>query len=498
VQWERTVTDLLGLTQALGLSSSFIGEPLLSMFDNNGSVLSVSPDLWLDYQRAAETVGLTVAQDPQIIARILPNAPTDPAARARAFIEAFGLRAYRRPLNETEIVRIQALFDQGTTLVGGNDAFLAGVELVVSFMLQSPHFLYRAELSSTVVDGKIPLNGYEVASRLSYGLLNSMPDQELLSAAAAGALATRDELLAQATRLLATPAAQDTVRDFHAQLLRMHEYEVVSKNDPLFEGNPGADLKQEALTFAQQSVFGPTGTLNELLTASYTYGNSRIRDIYGADVISAPQSNTADEWGRIELDPAHRAGLLTQIGFLAANGEGSTPNSIMRGVYISKRVLCVQLPDPPDMIPPLPALSPDQTNRERVETLTANSPCNSCHGALINPVGFALEHLDGFGQYREIENDKPVDASATYTLDGATVTYDGAAEFAQVIANSAQAHNCYSRRWAEYLYGHDLDPAQVVDQNLILQGGALSKGGAMVQNLIVQLLATDTLLSRLP
>ncbi|HEX2881265.1 MAG TPA: DUF1587 domain-containing protein, partial [Polyangiaceae bacterium] len=95
-QWERTVNDLLGLAESIGLSSSFIGEPLLSMFDNNGSVLSVSADLWLDYQRAAEAVGLRVAQDPALISRVLPNPPADAAARARAFIEAFGLRAYRR------------------------------------------------------------------------------------------------------------------------------------------------------------------------------------------------------------------------------------------------------------------------------------------------------------------------------------------------------------------------------------------------------------------
>jgi hypothetical protein len=372
------------------------------------------------------------------------------------------------------------------------------VELAVSFMLQSPHFLYRAELSSTVVDGKIPLSGYEVANRLSYGLLNSMPDAELLSAAAAGGLLTRDEIVAQATRLLATPAARETVEDFHGQLLHMIEYEAVSKNDPLFEEDIGLDLKQEGVTFAQQSVFGPVGTLNELLTASYTYGNSRIRDIYGEDVLSAPQSNNVDEWGRIELDPTRRAGLLTQIGFLAANAEGALPNSIMRGVHISQRVLCVNLPPPPDMIPPFPELSPDQTNRERVEVLTGDEACAACHATLINPLGFALEKLDGFGQYRELENDRPIDASATYTLDGAAVSYNGAVEFSQALANSQQAHNCYSRRWAEYLYGRDLDPALVGDQNLIMQGGALSKGGAQIQNLIVQLLATDALLSRLP
>ncbi|HEX2878898.1 MAG TPA: DUF1588 domain-containing protein, partial [Polyangiaceae bacterium] len=268
--------------------------------------------------------------------------------------------------------------------------------------------------------------------------------------------------------------------------------------DPLFEDGIGADLKQESVRFAQESVFGATGTFNELLTASFTYGNSRIRDIYGSDVLAAPQSESSDTWGRIELDPTHRAGLLTQIGFLAANAEGTLPNSIMRGVHISQRVLCVDLPPPPDMIPPFPELSPDQTNRERVETLTGDPACAACHAGLINPLGFALEKLDGFGQYRDLENDRPIDASATYNLDGAPVSYDGAVQFSQALANSQQAHDCYSRRWAEYLYGRDFDPGVVGDRNLIVQGGALSKGGALVQNLMVQLIATDAVLSRLP
>jgi hypothetical protein len=160
--------------------------------------------------------------------------------------------------------------------------------------------------------------------------------------------------------------------------------------------------------------------------------------------------------------------------------------------------LCVDLPPPPDEIPPFPALSPDQTNRERVQALTGDAACTGCHGVLINPLGFALEHFDGMGQYRDSDNGQPVDASATYTIDGAPVSYAGAVEFAQMLAGSNQANECYARRWAEYLYGRDFDTARLTDQNLILQGGALSKGGATVIDLITQLVATDAFSSRLP
>jgi hypothetical protein len=150
------------------------------------------------------------------------------------------------------------------------------------------------------------------------------------------------------------------------------------------------------------------------------------------------------------------------------------------------------------MIPPLPAPTADQTNRQRVEVLTGEQPCASCHAALINPLGFALEQFDGLGQYRETDNGQPVDASAIYPIDGEPVAFVGAVEFAELLASSSEANQCYARRWAEYVYGRDLTPADLADQNLILQGGALSKGGAAVTDLITQLVATDAFASRLP
>jgi Protein of unknown function (DUF1592)/Protein of unknown function (DUF1588)/Protein of unknown function (DUF1595)/Protein of unknown function (DUF1587)/Protein of unknown function (DUF1585) len=498
-QWENTVRDLFEMPMPLGLSSSFVAEPLLSAFDTNGSLLSVGADLWLDYQTAAETVATNVAHDATLLAKIVPSTTAGSAAKAKAFIETFGLRAYRRPLTDAEITHLVDLFNKGPMLIGSADPFADGVELVLGLILQSPHFLYRTELSTATVDGRIPLDHYEVATKLAYSLTNTMPDADLFTAAAAKHLQTRDDVLAQATRLLGTQGAEDTTADFHNQLMRMREYDIVHKDEklyPTFTG-AGADMKEEALTFVHDVVFEQGHGLTELLTAPYTFANSRISQFYGLKT-STPRDGQPDPFVRVELDPKQRAGLLTQVGFLASNAEQATPSIIIRGVHIAKDILCVDLPPPPDMVPPLPPLASNSTNRQRVEMLTKEAPCNSCHTNLINPLGFAFEHLDGIGQYRTQENGQPIDATAKYALDDQPADFDGAVQLIGAIAKSQQAHDCYSRHLIEYLYGRDTDASNGADENLIAQAGARSKNDWSVKNLILNLVATDAFLTRSP
>ena len=498
-QWENSVRDVLKLPAALGLSSSFVAEPLRSTFDTNGSLLSVSPDLWQDYQTAAETAANKVARDPSLLVSVAPAMPADTAGRARAFIEKIGARAFRRPLTDAEIARYVTQFDRGPTLIGSGDAFADGVEVVLAGFFQSPSFLYRVELSTTVASGAVVLNDYEIASRVSYGLTNSVPDDTLFAAAAAKKLTARGGVIEQATRLLGTPAAQSAVASFHDQLFRMREYDAIKKDEKLFPNfgaGVGADLKTEALTFVTDVVFTQDRGLLELLTAPYTFANSRVGKIYGVTV--TPPAGQPAAFVRIALDPLQRAGLLTQAGFLAANGEQQTPNIIMRGVHIAKDVLCVDVPPPPDAVPPLPAILPNSTNRQRVENLTKDAPCNTCHATMINPLGFAFENLDGIGGFRTQENGQAINSSASYTLDGMTTTYNGAIPLIQAIAASKQAHDCYARHWVEYLYGRDVDMSNAADQDLVAQAGALSKGNTSVKNLIVNLVATDAFLTRLP
>jgi Protein of unknown function (DUF1592)/Protein of unknown function (DUF1588)/Protein of unknown function (DUF1595)/Protein of unknown function (DUF1587)/Protein of unknown function (DUF1585) len=487
-QWENTVRDVLKLSAVTGLSKSFVAEPLRSTFDTNGALLSVSADTFQDYQNAAESLSGTIAKDAAIKSRLAPQPD------ATTLIKNLGKRAFRRLLTDAEVTAIKSLFDKGKALVGSGDDFADGVQLVADYMFQSPHFIYREELSNTAVAGKVPLGAYEVASKLSYAITASMPDDELLAGADSNALATRDQVAAAAKRLLATPGATETLLDFHDQLLVMRNYDNISKKPtfPGFETGAIDDLKQEAKHFIQDIVFQQDHGFTTMMTAPYTFANARIRGLYGLDSAGA----TATDFTKLQLDPTQRAGLLTQIGFLAANGEQDTPNIIIRGVHIARKILCAALPPPPKNVPPLPAIAPNSTNRQRVETATKESPCNSCHATIINPLGFALEHLDGVGKYRTVDNGQPIDSSGSYSIDGKTVPIGGAVELANAIANSDQAHACYAQNMAEYLYGRVV--SRETDNQLVQQGGWLSRDKESVQNLIVNLLATDAFLTRLP
>jgi hypothetical protein len=487
-QWENTVKDALKLGAPTGLSKAFVAEPLRSTFDTNGAVLSVSADTFQDYQLAAESLASTVAHDAAIKTRLAPQAD------ATTLIKNLGKRVFRRPLTEAEITACKTLFDKGKALIGSGDDFADGVEVVADYLFQSPHFIYREELSSAAVGGKVPLDAYEVASKLSYAIIGSMPDDALLDSADKNALSTRDQVVAEAKRLLATPDATEALLDFHDQLLVMRGYDNISKRDTFagFGDGVAEDLRQEAKHFIQNVVFQQDQGFTTLMTAPYTFANARIRGLYGLDSGGA----SATDFVKVDLDPTQRAGLLTQIGFLASNAEQDTPNIIIRGVHIARKILCAALPPPPMNVPPLPAIQPDSTNRQRVELATKDAPCNGCHTSIINPLGIALEHLDGVGKYRTQDNGQPIDSTTSYVIDGESVPITGAADLASAIATSDQAHACYAQHVAEYLYGRVI--TRETDNQLVQQGGWLSHDKQSLQNLVVNLLATDAFLARTP
>ncbi len=498
-QWENTVRDLLRLPAPLGLSKDFVSAPLVTDFDTNGGVLTVDSNNRTDFQTAAEAIAKKVAHDPALLALVAPAA-ADPAARAKGFIQSFGQRAFRRPLAAADTDRYVALFNKGAMLLASGDAFVDGVEVVLRALFQSPHFLYRIESSTAAVGGKIALGDYEIASRLSYGLANTMPDDALLSDAAAKKLQGRDAVVEHAKRLLASPAGQTTVSDFHYQLLRLRDFDQINKDQqkaPAFTPEVNADLKQEALAFVNNVIYGQDKGVAEMLSAPYTFANSKVAKIYGLNV-PTPAAGQPDPFVRVSLDPTQRAGLLTQVGFLAANAEGQTPAIIVRGVQIARDVLCVTIPDPPDDVPPLPELTPMSTNRQRVEMLTNNPPCSTCHTSTINPLGFAFERLDGFAQVRTQENGQTIDATGKYNIDGKDVSFNGALDLIKAIATSQQAHDCYSSHLAEYLYGRDVDANNMADRNLITQAGLRAKANPSIKDLIVKLVATDAFLTRAP
>ncbi|HET6585277.1 MAG TPA: DUF1592 domain-containing protein, partial [Nannocystaceae bacterium] len=305
-QWENTVRDLLRRDEPLGLSDSFREDAKAGPyeFDNAATGLEVDGPLWGQYQRAAVDVATLVTADPTMLAAILPSDPGDETERAREFIATFGGRAFRRPLADAEIDAHLELYTAGRDLYDDQSGFTAGIRAVIEALLQSPSFLYRVEASEDVDGDVIPLDGYEVASRLSYLVWDSMPDDALFAAADADELRDAAQVEEHARRMLADPRASAVIDRFHAVVFDVERYETIAPN-PAFYPDAPADLaelaREEFRRFVQHVVLDTQGGVTELLTTNETFANDRLGALYGLDVASS-------EFERVELDPATRRG----------------------------------------------------------------------------------------------------------------------------------------------------------------------------------------------
>ena len=494
-QWENTINDLFRGAAPTGLSAGFLSEPIRSSFDNNGSILEVSAAMFTGYQGAARQLAVA-ARDAKLHGAFVEGGARD----GRTFVRNFGLRAFRRPLTEAEQGQYEALFAKGPMLVAAGDAFADGVEVVVEAMLQSPYFVYRTEIGGSASGGKVALTDYEVATRLSYGLINSMPDEPLFAAAAGNKLRSRDEVVKHAGRLLDSERGKAALQDLHDQVLKLGEYAELKRDSKVFpEWKPemGADMRDEARTFVREIIYGGKG-VEELLTAPYTYLNSRLAPLYGASVPAG-----GNGFVKVELDPAQRAGLYTQIGFLAVNATDYAPRTIMRGVHVNLDALCVELPAPPN-VPPEPPENPGKTNRQQVEAFTEmeGSVCKGCHGALINPMGFPFENFDGLGKFRTKEaGGQDIDASSKYTFSEGEKSFTGAVELMKVMASGRQAHECYAQHLFEYIYGRERareGAGAAADDTVIREVGRRSRMKVPIKSMILDLVSTDAFLTRLP
>jgi hypothetical protein len=440
-----------------------------------------------------------VVGDANLLAAIvpadLPQDPNDPSVQARAWIEEFGVRAYRRPLTAAELDAHWYLFEQGVDLYEDLDSFSAGVHLSIQAFLQSPHFLYRVEASEAAgPDGLIHLSGFEVASKLSFMLWNSMPDELLFAAAAAGELDDTAGVLVEAARMLDDPRARDMVRDFHAQLLDYDHYHDLFKDPdvyPLFDPEiTGAAMQRETELFVEAVVFEDQSGLAELLTAPFSFVNQDTAYAYGLGDGFGP------EFQRVDLDASQRSGILTQLGFLTANAYATEPDSIHRGVSVVRNLLCAPLPPPPDNVPPLPPTM-GNTNRERVEAHTGDGTCGEgCHSTIINPIGFAFEHYDALGQWRELDNGFQIDSSGSFPFDGELREYQNAVEFGAIAAGARSVHACYVGHLLEYAYAREVAATeQAVLDDL---AGRSQAGSLSIRALLLELTQTESFLTRQP
>ncbi len=373
-------------------------------------------------------------------------------ACATQFINSVGQRIFRRPLADDERERFAARFARFRTALD----FEAAVRLSLSAMLQAPQFLYRPEpyLAHTDIKGAVPVEAYAMASRLSFSLWQSIPDEILLAAAAHDALHTGEQIRAQAERMLKDPRARRTYWNFHRQWLGLdrildEEHQIrTSDVDPAWSLERQASASMESRLFVEH-VVSDEGTLRDLLLSRRAWVDTQMAELYGLPALEE------DAWTEVSLPESQRAGLLTRASFLAGHSHRGATSPPIRGNALQLRMLCKLPVSPPadaDLTPPANTTEGPQTNRMLYEARTRPQACRGCHVGL-NGFGFGFEHYSAAGGYVDLDHGLPIDARGAIVGTDVDGAYDGAIALSEALSHSAQVHQCASQQWVRYALG---------------------------------------------
>jgi len=498
-QYEQTVRDLLGLREPL--DSAFAPDASNGFGFDTSTAFRVDPRLGPQYRASAEALAARVSGDATLAARLMPCEEKTPVCRDR-FLASFGERAFRRPLARDDLDSFRAVFDAGPARYRGADAFRDGVRATLEVMLQAPDFLYRTEQSRAVDSmGRVQLDDFEVASRLSYFLYDSMPDEPLFAAARAGRLRTPDQVEAAVRRMLTEPRVLDKLVAFHEQAWELERLARISPDAVTYPEAPKGLVQRvrRATRLFVRDVLRSGGGLEELLTAPYAYADDGLRTLYGVPAVAPPNtarpaSDAGGRFARIDFDAGERKGLLMQVGYLAANAYSINTDPIHRGLFVVRNLLCREVPDPPPGATTTPPPETDQpivTTRDEVELVTGQSFCPTCH-VEINAPGYAFEGFDAVGRRRRTEKGVAVDTSGSMVLDGQRVSFADAPELVEQLARSKDAHRCYSRRWLEFAYGRALAQSDLATLD------AIAADSLPIADIIVAIVRSPQFLSLAP
>lgn len=356
--------------------------------------------------------------------------------KVKEICTTFVEQAFKRPLNDSlRNLYIERHFKESSSLENS-------IKRVVLLTMKSPRFLY-VNLHNDVDDP------YAVASRLSYMLWDSVPDKNLLQAAREGHLKTPEQVKRHAERMINDRKAHSKVRVFLHQWLKTDHAHDLAKDDKLYPGFDKKliyDLETSLDLFLDDVVWGERSDFRELLLSKDIYMNKRLADYYGFEGVKG------DSFEKVTAKDTGRAGVLTHPFIMASFSYADTTSPIHRGVFLARSVLGRGLRPPPVAVAPLiPDLHPDMTTRERVAKQTSDRVCMSCHG-LINHLGFALEHFDATGKFREKEKDKPINAEGYYIMaSGDKMTFEGSTEMAKFLATNRESHRAFVVQLYHYL-----------------------------------------------
>lgn len=439
LQYQNTLEEIFGRTPSVELEADT--NPYLFFNIGNAST-TVSERGVSQYDEAGHAIAAALFADPARRDALVGCEIGDGVCRAE-FIQRIGRRLFRRPL---DAATTQRWTDMASELGVGDP--VRGLQYALAGMLQSPNFLYRAEIGAPSAEGEHVLDGFEIASKLSFLFWNAGPDEILLDAAEAGELEEEAGIYEQAMRLLEDERSRPAVQEFFAQyfdLSRLGQLDLDAALYPQYTDTMGESMRTEIELRVADVVFARDGDVRELFFSRNSFVNDELANLYG---ISA-EGASAILYVPVELPP-ERAGLLTSGAFLAMNAHPSETSPTLRGKYVRERVLCQEVQPPPDDvdtdIPPPMATGP-QTLRERLVEHRNNPACSACH-AFIDPPGFLFEHYDSVGAWRDSEPNGPVDASGG--LDD--IELDGAADLAMVLRDDPRVPRCIIKQ----LYRHTM------------------------------------------
>ena len=370
---------------------------------------------------------------------------------ARQFVEKYGALLLRRPLSNEDITRFVSNASEGA---GKLQNFYAGLKFALVGMLVSPEFLLRLEKPDpeSAKGERQQLDPYSKASRLSFFLTNSTPDQELLRAAGAGELESRSGLVKQVDRLIASSRFNDSVRAFFTDMLEFELFADLAKDPliyPAYNSEVAEDAQEQILRTVDDLLVNQKADYRDLFTTRQTYLTRALGVVYRLPVA------TRNGWEKSEFpESSHRYGIHTNIGFLAVHSHPGRSSPTLRGKSVREVFLCQEVPDPPANVNFTIEEDPDNPNirtaRDLLELHNTEPACSGCH-KIMDPPGLALENFDGVGTYRAMENGEPIDTSGS--LDG--LQYTDIESFGQALHDHRETPRCLVEKMYRYAVGRD-------------------------------------------
>lgn len=465
-QYNNTVRDLLG--DSTQPASRFPKEDFVRGFKNQAEGQNISPLQAEAYSKAAERLASAAFRGGDHLG-LFANTPVglDDRACAEDFVRRFGLKAFRRPLTDHEVASYTGLLLEDAQR---SQDFLAGGRIVVETMLQSPHFLFRVERG--------PNSQYavfELVSRLSYFIWDTMPDESLLQMAAAGEIATPEQVRELALQMLDDPRSRTSMNEFLAQWFRFDRVLEATRDGRQFRqfnSEVAAAMVEETTRLFDYLVWQDRNFM-EFYSANYTFLNSDLATIYD---LPAP----AEEFAKVYYpENSGRAGVLGHGSFLVATSKPAETSPTERGLFIRNHILSQEVPaPPPGVTTTLPEITEDKpmTNRQRLEIHLNSAACSSCH-RLIDPIGLGFEQYDPIGSFAEkmsvpgSDRDEPIELEldTTARIQGIDNSeFSTPKQLGKILAESEVSQKAVVKQLFRYAFGREetADDADIIDRML--------------------------------